>query len=147
MPANKMRRADLPAGEVLCDYCTAKCCKYFALPMETPDTKEEFDNIRWFMLHGRISVFVEDDVWYLVVNEDCRHLQADNRCGIYETRPDICRAYTTDGCEYDEDAVYDMYFETPEQIEEYAQALLPPKQSRRFSTAPVLAKTISLPLA
>jgi hypothetical protein len=30
------------------------------------------------------------------VGERCRHLDADNLCGIYELRPDICRRYRPD---------------------------------------------------
>jgi hypothetical protein len=76
-------------------------------------------------LHDRASVFVDDEVWYLLVHTTCRHLRDDNLCGIYETRPQICRDYTTDACEYEDDWVYDKYFETPEQIAEYAEALMP----------------------
>lgn len=118
----KMTRENLPAGKVLCEYCTAKCCRYFALPIDTPDTVRDFDFIRWFLLHEKASVFVEDESWYLLVHTTCKHLQADHRCGIYETRPEICREYTTDNCEYDEDSTYEKYFETPEQIDEYMDA-------------------------
>ena len=119
---NRMKREDLPKGSCLCEYCTAKCCRYFALPIDSPDTLNEFDYVRWFLLHGQASVFVEDESWYLLVHTVCKHLQADNRCGIYETRPEICRAYTTDNCEYDEDSTYEKYFETPEQVAEYVEA-------------------------
>ncbi len=78
--------------------------------------------MRWFLLHGQASVFVEDDSWYLLVHTVCKHLQSDNRCGIYMTRPEICREYSTDNCEYDEDTTYDKYFETPEQVAEYLEA-------------------------
>ncbi len=122
--AKPKSREDLAPGEVLCDYCTAKCCRYFALPIDTPDTAEDFDFIRWYLLHDRATVFTDDDVWYLLVHTTCRHLRDDHLCGIYETRPQICRDYTTDACEYDGDWTYDRYFETPEQIDEYAQAIL-----------------------
>lgn len=142
----KLRKEDLPPGEVLCSYCTAKCCRYFAFPIDTPKNRRDFSYLRWFMLHGRVGVFVEDGVWYLMVFADCKHLREDNLCGIYEDRPDICRAYSTDNCEYDDDAVYDKYFETPEQLWEYALALLPPEKPHRFSTRPVTASAISLPV-
>ena len=64
-------------------------------------------------------MFKEDDDWYLLVHTTCRHLQDDNRCGIYETRPQICREYSTDNCEYDDDWTYDFYLERPEQVAEY----------------------------
>ena len=56
----------------------------------------------------------------------CKHLQEDQRCGIYETRPPICREYTTKDCEYEDEWVYDQYFETAEQVEEYMDAVLGP---------------------
>ncbi len=78
----KFKREDLKPGEVLCTYCTGRCCRYFALPLETPETRDDFDHIRWYMLHGDVNVFVEGEDWYLVVNNVCRHLLPDNRCGI-----------------------------------------------------------------
>jgi Fe-S-cluster containining protein len=120
-------REQVPADQCLCEYCTAKCCRYFALPLETPETFEEYEFIRWFLLHDRASVFQEDGDWYLLVHTTCKHLQPDNRCGIYETRPQICRDYTTDNCEYSDDWVYDFYLETSEQVGEYMEAVLQEK--------------------
>lgn len=137
----KVRREDVKPGEFLCQYCTAKCCRYFALPMETPDGRSDFDDLRWFMMHGRVSAFVENDIWYLMVHSDCQHLLSDNRCGIYETRPRICRKYSTVNCEYDDDACYDKFFEVPEQVDEYAEATLPPRKRSRKGAAslPILS--------
>ena len=56
----KPSREELKPGEVLCEHCTAKCCRYFALPIETPTKRDDFNNIRWYLLHGRAAVFVED---------------------------------------------------------------------------------------
>src|SRR5687768_620459 len=99
----KPRREAVPAGECLCEHCTAKCCRYFALPLDTPEARKDFDTLRWFLLHQRTSIFVDDGTWYLLVHTECRRLQADGRCGIYETRPQICRAYSTKNCEYEDE--------------------------------------------
>ena len=141
MPPVLMRRADLKSGEILCTYCTARCCRYFAVPIDTPTTWKDFDNIRWYIMHGVTSVFVDKRVWYLIVNGVCKHLQPDNRCGAYETRPYICREYSTDNCEYDNNFLYDKYFESPEQVQEYAEAVLPPRKRRKKRTAnlPILS--------
>ncbi len=125
--AMKIARGDVPKGSSLCEYCNAKCCRYFALPIEHPDTYEELEYLRWFLLHDRASVFKEDDDWYLLVHTKCKHLGEDNRCGIYETRPQICRDYTTDNCEYDDDWTYEFYLETPEQVHEYTEAVIQKK--------------------
>jgi hypothetical protein len=75
-------------------------------------------------------VFTEEGCWYVCVHTVCKHLQDDHRCGIYETRPPICREYTTKDCEYEDDWVYDQYFETPEQVAEYMEAVLGPGGER-----------------
>jgi len=130
--------------EILCDYCTAKCCRYFALPIETPTEMKDFQFIRWYLLHGQASVFTEDDEWYLLMHTKCKHLGDDNLCQIYETRPQICRDYTIDNCEYEDDWTYEKYFETAEQVEEYAEAVLAFKdkqniRSRQPNPLPVIA--------
>jgi Fe-S-cluster containining protein len=130
--AEKPSRKDLKPHQVLCEFCAAKCCRYFALPIETPTEFADFEFIRWYLLHGRASVFTEEGDWYLLVHSACKHLQTDNRCGIYETRPQICREYSTDDCEYDDEWTYERYFETAEQIEEYAEAVLGPPDGRSY---------------
>ncbi len=120
---SKPTREQLKPGEVLCDHCTAKCCRYFALPIETPEDFEDFEYLRWYLLHGQAAIFTEDDTWYLLVHTVCKHLGKNNLCGIYETRPQICRDYSTKNCEYEDDWTYDRYFETPEQIGEFSQAM------------------------
>ena len=126
----KLRREQIPEGKVLCEYCTAKCCRYFAMPIETPDELADFEYLRWFLLHERATVFKEDEDWYLLVHTVCRHLQDDNRCGIYETRPQICRDYSTKDCEYEDDWTYDFYLERAEQVAEYTEATVLQKKGR-----------------
>ncbi len=130
----KPQREDLAKDANLCEYCTAKCCRYFALPIETPKTRRDFEFIRWYLLHDRATVFVEDQDWYLLVYTVCRHLQDDNRCGIYDTRPPICKEYSTKNCEYEDDTTYDRYFERAEQVNEYIEALFPPKNGEKRRT-------------
>jgi uncharacterized protein len=139
----RIRRDDLPEGEVLCKYCTAKCCRYFALPIELPTTFEDWEYVRWYVLHEGAAVFRENETWYLLVFATCQHLRSDNRCGIYETRPQICREYTTENCEFDDDTCYDQYLETPEQVAEYMEAIFPRKdresiRSPRPALLPIL---------
>lgn len=125
-PTRRPKKSEVPP-ERLCEFCDAKCCRYFALPIDKPSTFEEFDYVRWYLLHERASVFVEDGDWFLLVHTPCKELGPDNRCQIYETRPQICREYSTTRCEYDDLFVFEQYFETPEQVEEYAVATLGPR--------------------
>ena len=129
-------RPVLKPGQSLCDHCTAKCCKYFAWPIEKPTARSDFDYMRWAMLHAQTTFFVEDGDWYVLVHTTCKHLQPDQRCGIYFTRPDICRAYSTDNCEFDDHYVYEKYFETAEQMDEYMEAVLPPRKGKKGIRSP-----------
>ena len=124
----KPAREDIAPDEILCSYCRAKCCCYFALPIDTPEDWDDFEFIRWYLLHERATIFTEDDCWYLLVHNRCKSLRDDNLCDAYETRPEICRDYTTKNCEYEDAWVYDHYWETPEQVEEYAEAVLGPRK-------------------
>ena len=115
----------------LCEHCTGMCCRYLALPIETPEDREEFDDVRWYLLHEGVSVFVEDGEWYLYVAADCRHLQPDYRCGIYQTRPRICRQYTSENCDYHSGEYgWDQHFTCPEHLDEYVREFLANEERR-----------------
>ena len=110
---------------ILCEHCTAACCRYVALPIETPTKNADYDDIRWYLLHERISVFVEDGDWYINFVTDCRHLQSDHHCNIYNTRPRICRQYTTENCDYHSgDYGWEQHFTCPEHLDEYLRQRL-----------------------
>jgi uncharacterized protein len=144
--AIKPRRQDLLDTANLCEHCTAKCCRYIALPIDSPDDPTQYDYMRWFLLHRGATVFTEGDSWFLLVYSDCEHLQPDGRCGIYETRPQICRDYSTKNCEYEDDWTYDRYFEFSCQLEEYHEALAafrPAKGKSIRSPKPVLLPILS----
>jgi Fe-S-cluster containining protein len=56
----------------------------------------------------------------------------DNRCGIYENRPAICRGYKTVGCDWHGDEYdYDHLFTEPEQIARYAKEYLAKRRKRK----------------
>ncbi len=120
----------------LCDQCAALCCRYFALPLDNPKTAREYDDIRWYLIHENVVVFIEDKQWYIGIMSRCKHLQADNRCGIYETRPKICREYSTENCDY-HGGEYDFekLFTSAEQLEAYAKEQLAAARQRKRTAA------------
>ncbi len=72
-------REEIPEGMVPCQFCPGKCCRYFALPIDTPESWREYDFMRWFLLHERASVFVDDGTWYLLVHTKCKFLDENTR--------------------------------------------------------------------
>ena len=105
----------------LCKKCNGLCCRYFALPIETPEDKEDYDDIRWYLCHKDITVFVEDGDWYINIKNKCKHLSNNEyHCRIYKTRPKICRGYTTSTCDLvDGEYDYELHFTTDQQMADY----------------------------
>ena len=115
-------------GAVLCEHCTAACCRYLAIPLDKPTSARDYDDIRWYLMHEGVTVFVEEGSWYIQFRARCRNLQTDFRCGIYETRPHICREYEAGDCDYSGgDYSYDYLFTEPQQIEEHLKEHLKEK--------------------
>ncbi|WP_428622776.1 YkgJ family cysteine cluster protein [Sedimenticola sp.] len=88
-----------------CGKCSPPiCCQYLTQEIDTPATKSDFDHLLWQLSHRNIQLFQEEGSWYLLINNPCTHLLVDGRCGIYDARPEVCRAYENDWCEKDEPA-------------------------------------------
>ena len=103
-----------------CDDCSGLCCRYFALPIETPEDKGDYDDIRWYLCHKDITVFVEDGDWYINIKNKCKHLTKDNKCDIYNKRPRICRGYKHSTCDFVEGEYnYKLHFTDDKQMAEY----------------------------
>jgi len=127
-----------PVAGPPCHDCTAKCCKYFALEIDAPTLPKDHDNIRWYLLHEHIVVWVQDGDWFLEVRTPCRHLQADNSCGIYHARPQICRDYgwpdtenPDEPCEYfTGDGGYDLFFDSADTFDAWSRVELAKREQR-----------------
>ncbi|HUV41485.1 MAG TPA: YkgJ family cysteine cluster protein [Sedimentisphaerales bacterium] len=109
------------AKKKLCHRCNGLCCRYFALPIDTPEDKGDYDDIRWYLCHKAITVFVEEGDWYINIKNRCRYLSANGRkCKIYNKRPRICRGYTTRDCDRTKgDYEYELHFTNDRQMAEY----------------------------
>ena len=100
--------------ETKCGYCTnSKCCTYITQQIDTPRSMLDFDQLLWQVSHQNVQAYKDEDGWFLLINNTCSHLQSGGRCGIYDVRPQICRTYDNDYCEYDEsaEANFELFFE------------------------------------
>lgn len=107
-----------------CSFCTnSKCCTYITQRIDTPRSKYDFDHLLWQVSHENVSVYKDEDGWYLLVDARCTHLQPDGRCGIYERRPQICREHSNEYCEFDAPAEdgFELYFPTYESLLKYCK--------------------------
>lgn len=111
-------------SENKCGFCTnSKCCTYITQHIDPPRAKEDFDLLLWQISHQNVQVYKDSDGWFLLINNKCTHLQPDGRCGIYASRPQICREYTNDYCEFDEPAEksFDLFFEDYDSLLRYCR--------------------------
>jgi Fe-S-cluster containining protein len=82
-------------------HCTAcgLCCSYVAIETDAPSTAKRATQLLWYVYHEGVSLYVNEDEWMVQFETTCRYLQPDYRCGIYTTRPHICREFNEQDCE------------------------------------------------
>lgn len=95
----RRRRKNLTDAEKseLCQQC-GKCCR--AMTFEGgPVDDEALDYIRWMELHGMTIDYFRhrgETTFFYTMPTPCSQLVEENgryRCGIYATRPQLCRDY------------------------------------------------------
>jgi uncharacterized protein len=80
-----------------CRKCDAYCCKHVAVHLEKPKSKQDYDHIRWYLLHENVWVSIDlQGDWILEFRSPCKEITKDFKCGDYENRPSICRAYPSE---------------------------------------------------
>jgi uncharacterized protein len=111
-------------AENKCSFCKQSiCCTYITQQLDTPRSMRDFDHLLWQTAHKDIQIYKDEDGWFLVVNNKCTHLQADGGCGVYETRPIVCREHDNDFCEYDAPAEdgFELFFDSYASLEKYCK--------------------------
>jgi hypothetical protein len=97
-----------------CGLCTSsKCCTYITQAIDTPRKKTDFEHLLWQVSHEHVKIYKDSDGWFLLMESRCSHLLANGWCGIYESRPQVCREYSNDYCEFDAAAEdgFELYFQ------------------------------------
>jgi Fe-S-cluster containining protein len=90
-------------GQVPCLSC-GLCCTYVAVDIDEPTCMTDAAQILWYLYHQQVSVYFDgEEGWTLQFDSRCNHLQADNKCAIYDKRPPICRTYSEESCEVNAD--------------------------------------------
>ena len=107
-----------------CGFCTnSKCCLYVTQAIDTPRSKQDFEHLLWQVSHGNVRIYKDEDGWYLLFETPCTHLRPGGLCGIYEQRPQVCRDYSNDHCEFDEPAEngFSLHFTDYESLLSYCK--------------------------
>ena len=106
--------------ELTCDGCS-DCCKYIATEIDKPKTKDDIDNIIWFLHHRNVRVYIDwDNDWYLEFMTKCRQLNSKGLCQIYTSRPKMCKDYKHKDCtKHNSDPAEKFYFKSADDFEKY----------------------------
>lgn len=79
-------------GSAGCLGCDAACCRGFPSVQLTPEEYTALERLGAVRLE-----FLLNGQHYLLIGNGCEFL-LDNRCGIYNQRPAICRRFTCVDC-------------------------------------------------
>ncbi len=106
---------------VTCEECKAKCCRYIAIETDEPDCLDDWDQIKWLLMHEGVSVYLDNEGdWVVEVITNCKNLDENNKCKIYDTRPDLCQDHDVETCVMNgEGKVEKILFKTAEDVDKY----------------------------
>jgi Fe-S-cluster containining protein len=119
-----MPKKQKPTPETKCSLCSnSKCCTYITQQIDTPRSKRDFDVLLWQLAHRDVQAYKDEDGWFLLVNTPCLYLLEGGGCGIYHSRPQICRDHSNDYCEYDSPAEegFELFFDGYDALLEYCR--------------------------
>jgi len=104
-----------------CDKCKAECCKYVTVDLATPEDKEDWDEVKWMLLHKNIMVYKDlDNDWQVEFRTPCKHIDPKTfKCSIYDKRPQPCKDHGTDECENNDEEWAEVILLKPEDVDEY----------------------------
>ena len=109
---------------VECTSC-GKCCTYVSVEVNPPNSVKRATDMLWYLYHQNVSLYRDgDDEWSVVFETRCRNLQDDLLCGVYEHRPEICRAFDNRTCEIN-DPEGGLAITTPDELMAYLRERRP----------------------
>jgi uncharacterized protein len=88
-----------------CKFCNGMCCRYVLIEIEKePRSKDRFDELIWWLFNPNILILKNGREWSILVLGKCVNLDENNRCRVYEHRPDPCRDYPPEeiGCHFND---------------------------------------------
>ena len=99
-----------------CSQCAA-CCHNVSVEVDEADSWDEIEEYRWLLMHEGVSLYIDDNKWYVEYDCKCKSLAPDGTCSIYKTRPKTCREYDPDSCLANgDDEYYEHYFKEANEL-------------------------------
>ena len=132
-----MKNKTIVVSEKLCEGCPAICCKTLAMEIGRPVNRVEVEELKWQLRFDTVKVYIHNRRWHQLVEGRCMYLDKDDRCTVYEERPDKCRKHNPTDCER-YGPFYDLLISTPDELEEYWESKKR-KKKKKSSEKPLIA--------
>jgi len=107
------------------------CCRYYALEIDKPEDWSDFQTLAWYLCHRDSYVYVQDGDWHLCIDNECKYLDEDHRCTIYDDRPKICRDHDANDCEFAGEPEHELEFHAREEVLAYGKSFLAKKRGKK----------------
>jgi hypothetical protein len=108
----------------VCTEC-GKCCTYVSVGVNGPTSVGHATDMLWYLYHENVTVYRDGDgEWSVVFETRCRNLGPDLLCGVYEHRPEVCRAFDNRTCEVN-DPEGGLSINTPQELMDYLRVRRP----------------------
>jgi uncharacterized protein len=112
-----------------CDECNGECCRDVTVGLDEPENMEDWQDIRWMVVHNNVSVYLDEEGdWVVEFKTPCVKLDKDNKCTMYTNRPVMCRNHELDSCiKNGEGDLHKIRFDTIEEVDEYIEKVVKPQ--------------------
>jgi hypothetical protein len=101
--------------------CGARCCRYITVILPAPRSKWDLDEWGWFLAHESISIYFAGRRWRMEMRLRCRYLNHRNACTIYQQRPEVCRFYSQEFCEFSRRSQHLYHFDCKEEFDRWRE--------------------------
>lgn len=104
-----------------CEECDGECCRYITVSINEPKDFEDWDEIKWFLLHENVIVYLDyDDDWVVEFRTKCRYLDdKTGKCINYDERLAICREHDPKDCDKNSGDFAKVLFRTMADVDNY----------------------------
>lgn len=107
--------------EICTQDCRARCCRYITISVATPRSREDWDEMRWWLAHAGVLVTKDEDGWSVHVETRCGNLGRGNACDVYPHHMKTCKDYDASHCEFTGPLDYDLELESELDLARYLE--------------------------
>ncbi len=108
-----------------CTECKAECCRDVSVELDKPETFDDFETVKWFLAHKNVLVYIDHEGdWLVEFQTDCKNLDENGKCKVYNKRFNICRGHDPSECIVNGSGdFFKKVFRTSEDVDKYMKKI------------------------